>query len=234
LKTQAGSIASSATLLCSTLLLGALMALFGQTYQTGADPWQLFFYWAVLMLPWALIGRFTSIWLIWLGLLNLSMGLYCDVNLNHLSLLLDRKINIEWMFLCFNTLALVLWHKQSISRPWMQKPWAIRIIALTVGMLITGLAFTAIGDDKIMDTLALPIWVVFLVSFYLFYRGVNVDLFMLAGVCLSGSIITVTFIAEKLLSFDNPAEFLFLALIIIGLGVLSAFWLKKVQVRAQL
>jgi uncharacterized membrane protein len=210
------------------------MALFGQTYQTGADPWQLFFYWAVLMLPWALIGRFTSIWLIWLGLLNLSMGLYCDVNLNHLSLLLDRKINIEWMFLCFNTLALVLWHKQSISRPWMQKPWAIRIIALTVGMLITGLAFTAIGDDKIMDTLALPIWVVFLVSFYLFYRGVNVDLFMLAGVCLSGSIITVTFIAEKLLSFDNPAEFLFLALIIIGLGVLSAFWLKKVQVRAQL
>ena len=74
LKTQIDSMASSATLLCSTLLLGGLMALVGQTYQTGADPWQLFFYWAVLMLPWALIARFTSIWLIWLGLIIYALS----------------------------------------------------------------------------------------------------------------------------------------------------------------
>lgn len=46
-------------LLMATLFLGALMALYGQTYQTGADPWQLFFNWALLILPWVLISRFA-------------------------------------------------------------------------------------------------------------------------------------------------------------------------------
>ncbi len=41
-----------AALLLATLLLGVFLALFGQTYQTGADPWQLFANWALLILPW--------------------------------------------------------------------------------------------------------------------------------------------------------------------------------------
>lgn len=36
----------------ASLLVGVLLALFGQVYQTGADTWQLFFTWAVLTLPW--------------------------------------------------------------------------------------------------------------------------------------------------------------------------------------
>ena len=37
-----------AALLVAAILLGVLLALFGQTYQTGADPWQLFALWALL------------------------------------------------------------------------------------------------------------------------------------------------------------------------------------------
>src|SRR3546814_15416019 len=48
--------AGKASLLVASILLGALLALFGQTYQTGADTWELFANWAVLMAPWAL-GR---------------------------------------------------------------------------------------------------------------------------------------------------------------------------------
>jgi uncharacterized membrane-anchored protein len=38
----------------AAVLTGGLFALIGQIYQTGADPWQLFAVWALLMLPWAL------------------------------------------------------------------------------------------------------------------------------------------------------------------------------------
>ncbi|MEG0885322.1 MAG: DUF2157 domain-containing protein, partial [Janthinobacterium sp.] len=38
-------------LLVAVLAIGGLFAYFGQTYQTGADPWQLFALWAVLALP---------------------------------------------------------------------------------------------------------------------------------------------------------------------------------------
>src|SRR3989449_7791101 len=41
--------AGKASLLVASVLLGATLALFGQTYQTGADTWELFANWAALM-----------------------------------------------------------------------------------------------------------------------------------------------------------------------------------------
>ncbi|MCL1477646.1 MAG: DUF2157 domain-containing protein [Marinobacter sp.] len=63
-------------LLSTGLLLGGLLALFGQTYQTGADPWQLFFVWMLLLTPFALIGRFAPLWVLWAVLVNLALTLY--------------------------------------------------------------------------------------------------------------------------------------------------------------
>src|SRR5688500_17727132 len=60
-----------AVLMALSLLTGALLALTGQVYQTGADTYELFAWWAVLILPWVLVGRFTPLWLLWLVLLNL-------------------------------------------------------------------------------------------------------------------------------------------------------------------
>jgi uncharacterized membrane protein len=233
LKTQISSMSRSAALTFSTILLGALMALFGQTYQTGADPWQLFFNWALLMTPWTLISRFTTIWLLWLGLLNLSIMLYCDVHSNPLSLLFGSKVSVLWALFTFNTLSFVAWYKLSQSCLWMQKEWAIRLIALAVGISITSLALFAILNNRITDNLALPVWVLFLASFYLFYRKLQVNLFMLAGGCLSGIVVTVALLAEAMLHQGEPAAYLLVSIIVIGLGVGAAFWLKKVQMEAQ-
>lgn len=69
-------LSSKATLLVASLLLGGLLALVGQTYQTGADPWELFATWAVMALPWVVIGRFGALLLFWVGLVNLALILY--------------------------------------------------------------------------------------------------------------------------------------------------------------
>ncbi len=44
---------------------GALLAYFGQTYQTGADPWQLFALWAALLLPLVWAQRSDTVWAPW-------------------------------------------------------------------------------------------------------------------------------------------------------------------------
>ncbi|PAU86484.1 hypothetical protein CK507_14430 [Pseudomonas sp. WN033] len=62
-----------AMLLGCALTCGALLALIGQTYQTGADIWQLFAAWAVLMLPWALLSRSAACWGLWLLVCNLAL-----------------------------------------------------------------------------------------------------------------------------------------------------------------
>lgn len=66
--------AGRALLWLSMLQLGGLLALFGQTYQTGADAWQLFAAWAVLSLPWVVAGRHPGLWFTWVLIANVALG----------------------------------------------------------------------------------------------------------------------------------------------------------------
>lgn len=65
-----------AALLCATLALGGLLAFVGQTYQTGADAWQLFATWAALALLWTLLARSDVLWLVWVGIVAAAIGLW--------------------------------------------------------------------------------------------------------------------------------------------------------------
>jgi uncharacterized membrane protein len=68
--------ARTAALLAATLALGGLLALVGQTYQTGADAWQLFAVWALLALPWTLLQRSELLWTLWVAIASLALGLW--------------------------------------------------------------------------------------------------------------------------------------------------------------
>ncbi len=67
-----GTLASAASsllripgLLLAAAGTGGMLALIGQTYQTGADPWSLFALWAALSLPWAVAARTDALWTPW-------------------------------------------------------------------------------------------------------------------------------------------------------------------------
>ncbi len=59
------AVARQALGLLCLLAAGGLLAYFGQTYQTGADPWQLFALWAALTLPLCWAVRSDVLWLPW-------------------------------------------------------------------------------------------------------------------------------------------------------------------------
>ena len=109
-------------LLIASVITGSLLALFGQVYQTGADTWQLFFGWAVLITPWVVIARFPALWLLWLGLINACLMLYLDVA--NFSLIDDTYQSIAQvaMLALINFIAFNLWlisidkpHSQPVS-----------------------------------------------------------------------------------------------------------------------
>ena len=103
-------------LLIASVITGSLLALFGQVYQTGADTWQLFFGWAVLITPWVVIARFPALWLLWLGLINAGLILYLDVaNLSLLDNLYQSIIQVAMLAL-MNFIAFNLW-LVSIDKP---------------------------------------------------------------------------------------------------------------------
>lgn len=64
-------------LVFAIIVTGALLALFGQAYQTGADLYELFFGWALLALPFAIAGRAPAPWATWWIVLNVGLALAC-------------------------------------------------------------------------------------------------------------------------------------------------------------
>lgn len=69
--------------LLALLAIGALFAYFGQTYQTGADPWQLFALWAVLALPLCLALRSELTWVPWTLVVATGIGLWMQAHGGH-------------------------------------------------------------------------------------------------------------------------------------------------------
>lgn len=75
-----GSVSYRASLLAAALATGGLLALVGQIYQTGADIWQLFASWSLLILPWALLSRSAACWGLFWIILNLALLRYFAVH----------------------------------------------------------------------------------------------------------------------------------------------------------
>ncbi|MBN2767880.1 MAG: DUF2157 domain-containing protein [Campylobacterales bacterium] len=141
-------IASKVTLLTASILVGVLLALYGITYQTGADSWQLFFTWALLITPWVLIGHFSPLWIMWLMLFNLSLILYYSTFGFSFFSWWAPVINLFGLLFALNTLALIIWEFLSTKREWLAHHWAIRILALSSGASITLLAMYVIFEEQ--------------------------------------------------------------------------------------
>lgn len=71
-------------LVLAILITGALLALFGQSYQTGADLYELFFIWFVLALPFTIAGNSGAAWATGWTVLNIGLAVYTGLHDAHL------------------------------------------------------------------------------------------------------------------------------------------------------
>jgi len=227
-------LSAKVMLMVSTILLGILLALVGQTYQTGADPWQLFFYWAILMLPWAIVGRFSALWIFWILLINVAISLYIKTFGQLFSFYFYSENSLIWMFFTFNTFVLLVWESLKGSFKWLNSAWAIRLLGFVSMVAITWLAQSFILEGK-LTPLTLFIWLGWVAMIYYLYRVKDIDLFMLSLASLSFSIVVVSFLIDFLFTKGDSsglAIILFIAMVIIGLGAGFASWLKSIQKEA--
>ncbi|MDS1139832.1 GDYXXLXY domain-containing protein [Pusillimonas sp. SM2304] len=116
----------------AAVTVGGLLALVGQIYQTGADPWQLFLLWAVLILPWLLAARTVFLGMLFALLLNLAAALYLNM--------LDGRFwfgaTPHWasaglLLALMNAVLLALWERAGAL---LDDPWRIGPRALAAAM----------------------------------------------------------------------------------------------------
>ena len=221
------SLAGKATLLAVSLLTGALLALVGQTYQTGADTFELFAVWALAILPWTLIARFPALWILWLTITNLAVLLYLTT-FRPFALLFGPSDEAMWALFLVNTVALGLWElfaREGLQ--WLRVRWATRLIATASTGLITPLVLQAIFDSSDRNLASVPVWLAFLAAAYAIYRRRLKDVYMLALGVLS-AIVVITAAMTHAIASAGAGAFLLIGLLVIGLSAAGGYWLKQV------
>lgn len=220
--------AGKAALLAAAVFTGALLALIGQTYQTGADPYELFAVWALAILPWALLGRLPALWILWLALVNLAVVLYFQAFRGVFGVLFGPERQL-WLLFGLNTLALAAWELLArVGLEWLRERWAARVIATAGGACITALAMLAILDTRDAWRESL-VWLAWLGAAYAVYRRRLKDVYVLAGGVLSAIVVVASFLSRHLLDRHFEAGgLLLIGLVVIGMSAAGGYWLKQV------
>jgi uncharacterized membrane protein len=220
--------AGRAALLAAALLVGALLALIGQIYQTGADTFELFAAWAGAILPWVLVARFAALWIAWIALVNLALTLYFQVFGGIFGILFATERQL-WLLFALNTAALAIWEWAAAAGvEWLRERWAARVLAAASGAFVTTLALFDILDWRSAGGFGVPAWLAWLGCAYAVYRYRIKDLFVLAGGVLSVIVVVSTFLGRHLLRIDDAFAFLFMSVVVIGLSAAGGWWLKNV------
>ncbi len=218
-------------IMAASVFVGVLLAFFGQTYQTGADTWQLFATWAMLISPWVFLAQLGALWLLWLVLINLSIVLYHQVFHGLFGVIFSSEAMQLSLFI-FNTLALVCWELAAKRYEWLQGRNEARLLAIASAFSITWLMLQAIFSHHpyaVEIVFAYPVW---LMLAYWVYRRRIADLFMLALSSLTLIIITTAFIAKHFMHSDGAA-FFSLAIWVIALSSVFIHWLHNIAKEGQ-
>jgi uncharacterized membrane protein len=220
-------LAHTLLLLVACVLLGAVLAQVGQTYQTGADPWQLFALWALLMLPWVVAGRSVVLCLLWILIGNVAL------------LLWGHEGGEAWAsgtlaaFAVWNGGLLMAW-EAGWTRPglaWARWAAGPRLMAM---WLVGGLTIYAAIETSLADvswTPAMTWWLLVTGAVMAFYRYGRRDVAILA-VALFGAIVVVTVQCGARVGWamhDGPGLFAVLALLVVLQAAGAAAWLRRIS-----
>lgn len=208
----------SAFALLGWLAIGALFALIGQTYQTGADPWQLFALWTLLALPVALAARSDALWSGWALVAAVAVARWLATqgsprfwNTPPPTSALAAALLLAAIWLAVGPLA----------RRWTGTGrWPVRVAAVALLVVLTGMGIIAVVDAR---HTALPLtWLVALLAVAALAGALTrapwQDVGQLAATALAALVLMVGWVAVRLLEGAQGEPILTLLL----LGTLAA------------
>lgn len=172
--------AGQVLLIAATVLVGALLAVIGQVYQTGADAHGLFIAWALLVLPWVLASRSAAHWLIWLVVAYTAANLYAY----QVPIPDERLTPAELNCALSMVLALVLFARETASSTgmqWLDARWTRAVPAIAALLIVFWFAVSNVlgWGGELLATLT---FLVLLIGMSVTYSRVLPD-FSIVAIC---------------------------------------------------
>ncbi len=216
-------------LLFAAVLVGPLLAVYGQAYQTGADAWELFLGWGLLVLPWVVLARFSPLWLLQLLIVDVGLWLYFqqewgrgDTVFFQLLLVLAALNGLAWLL-----------HEVGAQHGvrWLEGRWLPRVLSLLTLAPALVLACTWILSPKearAPQWLGSALLLLACVGAWAFHRRVRRELFLLTAGASCALVVLST--AAGRLFFDtldlDTLGLLLMGLLIVGELGLTVTWLR--------
>ena len=218
-------------LLAASVFVGVFLAVFGQIYQTGADAYQLFLSWSLLIMGWSVISNFAPQWTLWLAVTNVALVLWwrqAALPTYEMSFLI-----FAWLAL-FNGAALGLreWGAQR-GYNWVAARWTRVLLTLvTLGVLLIPVLWMIGQGGDMTDSILLTgiIGLMGHVALYATYRYVLRDLWALAVTVLSICLILEVVIFRML--DEVFMNYLALAWCALGMATLGIFAAAVIYLRS--
>ncbi len=220
------STAGGLGLLACGLLAGPLLAVYGQAYQTGADPWELFRAWSLFLIPLALVGRRTGLWFVLWVTASLWAGLYLSDLARFSGRWGDDLFLSDYMFYLAagQAAALMLWETAAArfagpERPFLRSRWLPRVIAFPLMTFLTCILAACMLFPREMrfGSLHLPLYLALMGWGCYHYTQKKRDALMVAYGLMSLLSLATTLPLMDLERFEGlSARFLLVVLILAG------------------
>ena len=218
-------------MVAASVLVGVFLAVFGQIYQTGADAYQLFLTWSLLILGWCMISNFAAQWTLWLAVTNVALVLWWV----QAGLPTNDTFVLIFVYLALLNGAMLALREFGAQRghDWVAARWT-RVLPtlITLGVLLIAVLWMieSRGDASSSVMLAGIIGLLGHVTLYAVYRHGLRDIWALAATVLSGCLLliaTVNRVVDEVLGDFTAAGWM-----ILGLATLAIFSAAIVYLRS--
>jgi uncharacterized membrane protein len=209
----------------SFLLFGGLLALIGQVYQTGANNWELFFYWAIFGIFWTVAAEFEFLWILWIIVSNLALFLY--LNLSFSTLFFVRELT-QTMGI-WNTILLVFFEFANNKNLYKTK-FITKKLATIATFFMTFGAVNMIFDSRALFLGIYPFW--FLGMLFYFFKK---DKYIVSNLILSFDIVLLAlfgkWIFEKM--HDSTFAFFIMSFVSITITIFTISLIKNLNKKGE-
>ncbi len=232
--TDLDEVIGKVLLLAASVLTGVLLLVFGQTYHTGVDSASLYVLWAALIFGWVIIAEFDVLWVGWLALANLAIGLYWSQEF-----IPDEQGLVRLMIALalINAFALVLreYFVSALDLEWLSAGWLRIVILISVLaylmvpaiMLIESFEKQANAYTYTAAAMLVAVWM----AVYGYFRVHDYDLRSLTVGAFSICVIAVTIIFRVMavLHVQSISMLLVSGLLVVGVFSIAVSWLRRVN-----
>ncbi|MCA8969674.1 MAG: DUF2157 domain-containing protein [Planctomycetes bacterium] len=221
-----------ALLFAGSVFVGLFLGAFGQVYQTGADAWELFRAWWLLITFWVVASRHHEQWLLWIALVDVMIAMWYE-----------QAARPPWIYTVWpwvvtallQVAALVGLHFGNAKRYFViPHVWPRWLLVPATLFLFVGPLSVQVVDKGLVGV---DVWVLFLayigflVAGFWYFRFHARDLFSLT--CLGFSVVWLAtcfvFRVARVFELRDVSMLLFVGLIVAAMLTGLVAWVRRIQ-----